>query len=248
MRIFLLSLSIVFFLQPAGYAQFSRGDKMVGASLGSVIFNSGSSDVTFDGIDGYSAKTSSYGLRIEPSVGFFISEKTAVGFTLNINPSGTKERYSNGGTTFQEDKSTTFTIGAGVFARNYFSSTGAWMPFGQFGVNAGISTLKTEGFRYYSVPADSKSTYDGNSPSGFFANASLQAGLTKMLGENAGLDLFIGYTYSHNKNTMKTVTSIDSDLDGDIDVTSTNEPTTTFNNHGFFVGAGFQVFLRGKKK
>jgi outer membrane protein W len=244
MRLILFLFFTGVFIQPAAHAQFTRGDKMVGASLASVFANSGSSTVSFEGFSGYTAKTSSYGVRIEPSVGWFVSDKTAVGFILNVNPTGRKERYSDAGTTFQEDRSKSFSIGAGVFIRNYFSANGAWMPFGQAGVNGGISSTTTEGFRFYSVPADYKVMYEGEASGSPFVNASLQAGVTKMLGENAGLDFSIGYTYSYNKNTMKTVTTTDSDLDGDIDITSTNEPTTKFTNHGFFVGVGFQVFLR----
>lgn len=68
-----------------------------------------------------------------------------------------------------------------------------------------------------------------------------------MLGENAGLDLFAGYTYSYNKNTFKTVTTVDYGLDGVIEFTEEKEPTTKFTNHGFFAGVGIQVFLRKKK-
>ena len=248
MRLIFFLFFTAIFIQPAAHAQFARGDKMVGASLASVFANSGSSTVSFEGFSGYTAKTSSYGIRIEPAVGWFISDKTAVGFTLNVNPTGRKERYSDAGATFQEDISRTFTIGAGIFIRNYFSSGSTWMPFGQAGINGGISSTNTEGFRFYSVPADSKVMYDGESSGSPFVNASLQAGLTRMMGENAGLDFFIGYTYSYNKNTMTTVTTTDLDLDGDIDLTSTNEPTTKNTNHGFFAGVGFQIFLRGNKK
>jgi hypothetical protein len=246
-RKFLL-FSILATISISGYTQFKKGDKMAGASVGSVLYNSGSSDVSFPSFNGYTSKTTSYGLRIEPTLGWFISDKTAVGASLNINPTGEKVRYQDGGTTFQQDKNNSFNIGIGAFGRNYFKTDNEWMPFGQFGFNLGITTTNTEGFSYSSGPPTSKSTYDGKSSGGFFANASLQFGLTKMVGESTGLDFFAGYTYSYNKNTLKTVTSTDVGIDGDIDFTSSNEPTTKFTNHGFILGVGFQVFLKGKKK
>lgn len=243
---------IVLFLLLVGFvlsieAQFKKGDKMVGTSVASAFYNSGSSEVTFPDFNGYSGKSNSYGLRIEPSFGWFVSDKAVIGVTLNINPSGEKIRYEDAGVTFQEDKSNSFNIGVGAFGRNYFNTENTLMSYGQFGFNVGFSTMNTEGFRFYSGSPDYKNTYDGKSSGGFFANASLQFGLTKMMGENIGLDIFAGYTYSYNKNTMKTVTSTDLNIDGDIDYTATNEPTTKFTNHGFIIGLGFQIFLKNKK-
>jgi hypothetical protein len=229
-------------------AQFKQGDKMVGASLGSVLYNTGSSTVSFPAFSGYESKTTSYGIRVEPVFGWFISEQTAVGVSINIHPYGQKVRYQDAGTTFQEDKSGNFDIGLGGFSRHYFGTGGNFLPFGQAGFNVGMSSANMEGFRYYTGTPGSKVSYDGESSGGFFANGSLQLGLTKMLNDHTGLDLFLGYTYSYNKNTFKTVTSTDADLDGDIDIRAENEPTTKFTNHGFIIGAGFQIFLTGKKK
>jgi hypothetical protein len=238
-------LAPLFLLSIFANAQFKKGDRMVGASIGSFFYNSGSSDVTFPSVRGYSAKTSSYGLRIEPSMGWFISEQTAVGVALNINPSGQKVSYEDQGTTFQEDKTNSFNIGLGGFARHYFGASN-FMPYGQFGFNLGINNSTSEGFRYYDAVVDYVNRYEGKSSGGFFANAALQFGLTRMLGENAGLDLFAGYSYSYNKNTYKTTTTTDYGLDGSIETTSVNEPTTKFTNHGFILGAGIQIFLRKK--
>jgi hypothetical protein len=229
--------------------QFKKGDKMVGASVASIFLNSGGADVSFpQQIRGYSSKTSSYGLRIEPSFGWFITEKTVIGVTLNINPSGQKVRYEDLGTTFQEDKSSSFNLGLGGFLRNYFGAGNSFMPFGQFGFNAGINSSTIDGFKYYDATIDYKLSYDGKSSGGFFANATLQFGLTKMMGESTGLDIYLGYNYSYNKNTFKTTTLSDNaPYDGKPETTSTNEPTTKFTQHGLIAGLGFQVFLRGKK-
>lgn len=238
-------------LMITGNAQFKKGDRMVGASLGNLFYNSGSSDVSFpQGIRGYESKTNNYGVRIEPAFGWFISEKTVVGASLNINPSGQKITYSELGTTFQEDKTTQFNIGVGGFLRNYFgNNTASFMPWGQFGFNAGINSASSEGFKYYDSTPDYKLSYDGKSSGGFFANATLQFGMTKLLGDNVGLDIFAGYNFSHSKNTYKTTTTTDNaPYDGVPESTGTNEPTTKFTSHGAVIGIGFQVFLRNKSK
>jgi hypothetical protein len=231
-----------------GNAQFKRGDRMVGTSVGSIFLNSGGSDVSFSQVNGYSTKTSSYGLRIEPAFGWFISDKTVVGASLLINPTGQKVRYEDAGTTFQEDKSTNFNIGVGGFLRNYFGNNESFAPWGQFGFNAGINSGTSDGFKYYDGTPDFKISYDGKSSGGFFANAILQFGFTKMVSESAGLDFYLGYNYSYNKNTYTTTTLSDNaPYDGVPETTSENDPTTKFTNHGMIVGVGFQLFLRGKK-
>ena len=229
-------------------AQFAKGDKMAGGAVGSIFLNSGSADVTFPQVRGYSSKTSNYGLRIEPSFGWFITDKTVVGTSVNINPTGQKVTYKDVNVTFQEDKSTGFNIGVGGFLRNYFGQASSFRPFGQFGFNAGINSTSTEGFRYYDASPDYKVSYDGKSSGGFFANAIVQFGFTKMVGDHTGLDFYIGYNFSYNKNTFKTTTLTDLNLDGSIDTRAENEPTTKFTNHGMIVGVGFQVFLKGKGK
>ena len=228
-------------------AQFKKGDKMTGASVGSIVYNTGTADITVASIGSNTSLIKNYSVSIMPSMGWFLSANTAVGFTANLNPNGQKTTYEQNGTTFQSDKSNGFNIGVGGFVRNYFKSSGNWLPYGQAGINAGISNLKTEGFFYGGSGASVyKQTYTGNSSGGFFANAALNLGLTKMVGETTGLDLYVGYNYSYNKNTFKRITLRDDGNNGSIDSRAENETTTSYTNHGFIIGLGFQVFLRKK--
>jgi len=229
-------------------AQFSKGDRMVGATVGSVLYNSGSADISVDQIGENKSKITSFNVGITPSMGWFISENTAVGASLNINPTGNKTTYEQNNSTYQSDKSNNFNIGLGGFVRHYLKTSGKMLPFGQFGFNLGISSLKTEGFLYVgSTPNVTKTTYEGSSSGGFFANASLQGGFTKMMGENAGLDFFIGYNYGYNNNSFTKTTLRDIGNNGSIDETLKNKTITKYTNHGFLLGVGFQVFLRKKK-
>jgi hypothetical protein len=231
------------------HAQFAKGDKMAGASIASIFFNSGNTDISTASIGDVTSKITSYGVSITPQIGWFVSDKIAIGATLNINPNGQKTTYQENGSTYQSDKSNGFNIGFGGFLRSYFSGKAAWMPFGQASLNGGISNLKTDGFFYYKggVPYY-KYTYSGNSSGGSFVNAALDLGLTKMFGDNAGLDLFIGYNFAYNKTTFKRTTLYYLSASDMNPSTGKNETTNKFTNHGFVLGLGFQVFLRGKKK
>lgn len=248
-KIFLLPL-LCLFAGSKTKAQFSKGDRMAGTSVASFIFNSGTADINVSQIGSNSSTVKNFNIAITPSLGWFISDNTAVGFVLNINRTGQKTTYEQTGSTYQSDKSNGLNIGGGGFARSYFGKTGSFLPFGQATVNAGASNLKTEGFYYYpgGVPYF-KDTYTGKSNGGFFFNGTLAAGLTKMMGENAGLDFFLGYTYSSSNNTFKRTKLFYSTSTATTpSETRENETTTKFTNHGFQLGIGFQVFLRKNKK
>lgn len=230
-------------------AQFKKGDKMVGVSIASALVNSGTADQTVTSIGSVTSKVNSYSVSISPSLGWFISDKTVAGAAININASGDKRTYSlvTGGNTFQKDQTNGFNAGLGAFVRNYFGTTSSFMPFGQININGGMSNLKREGFVYLGSSGSAyNEKYDGKSTGGFFFNAGINAGLTKMMGENTGLDFFIGYAYSYSKDTFKRTTLRDNGNDGTIDETKINETTTKFTNHGVQFGIGFQVYLRKK--
>jgi hypothetical protein len=231
-------------------AQFAKGDRMVGASVASLFFNAGNSDITVTSIGTNKSTNRNYGVNIAPSLGWFISGRTVAGATLVINPNGQKITYEQNGSTYQSDKSNGFNIGIGGFVRNYFSDKSTLLPFGQVSLNAGLSNLKTEGFFYggSTGPNSYKLTYTGESNGGSFVNTTFTLGATKMMGENAGLDFYIGYNFSYSKNVFKKTTLRDTGNDGSIDERGENETTTKFTNHGILLGAGFQIFLRGKRK
>lgn len=236
----------------AAKAQFKKGTRMAGTSIGNVFYNSGSSDISYTGITtGATSKTTSFGLSFIPSLGWFVSDNTAIGVTFNINPWSNKTTYTAelNGNTYEQDKLNGFNFGIGGFARNYFNSSSSFMPYGQFSLNLGMSTQSSSGFFYGGSGASAyKTTYSGKSSGGFFANSSLTLGMTKLLNSNTGLDLYAGYSFSYNKNTYKTNSTRDDGNNGSIDQTSVSNPTTKFTNHGFTLGAGFQIFLERKQK
>ena len=230
-------------------AQFKKGDKMAGVAIASAVLNSGSADQIVTQIGSVTSKVKTYNVSLTPSLGWFISEKMVAGGSLQINATGDKRTYqlTNGSNTFQKDQINSFNPGVGGFLRTYFSTSNSFMPYGQLNLSGGISHLKREGFIYLGSGASSyNEQYTGKSSGGYFFNAGLNAGLTKMMGENTGLDFFIGYNYSYSKDTFKRTILRDNGNDGTVDETKINETTTKFSNHGIQFGIGFQVFLRKK--
>ncbi|MEK7224737.1 MAG: hypothetical protein AAB221_03545 [Bacteroidota bacterium] len=242
-------LSVFLTISVLSNAQFKRGDRMVGATVASVVFNSGNSDISVTQVGTNTSKMTNYNVSISPSLGWFISENTAVGATVNINPASNKVSYEQNGSTFQKDKSNSFNIGLGGFVRHYMGSSISLKPFVQTSVNLGMSNFETDGFYYYATSSPYyKYTYSGKSSGGFFANATISGGFTKMMGENAGLDFYIGYAYSYSKNTFNRTTLYYLTNTSSPSSTASNETTTKFTNNGFLLGVGFQVFLKGKRK
>ena len=218
---------------------------MVGATIGNVYGNSGKSEYSDPNIPGTStSNNNNYGISLDPSLGWFISDNTAVGGLITLGYRHQKIFDESGGNTYHRDITRFFSIGIGGFIRNYFNTTGNLKPFGQVSANFGIGSSNKEGFFITSID---KSTFDGKSSSDFFANAGISLGLTKMLNDYTGLDFFAGYNFSYDKNTFKTTTQVDDGPDGSIDQTNISNLTTKYTNHGFAIGAGFQVFLNRKK-
>jgi hypothetical protein len=244
---YLFAFFILFFswMNIAAQSQLKKGMRMAGVSIGSLYFNTGETDYSDPNIQGtYTSQNRNFGVSFSPSFGWFITDNTAIGAQISLNYRRQKISDVSAGTTFRKNTSNFFDLGIGGFARNYFSSSGTWKPFGQFSLNFGLSSSNHDGFSY---SGNDKSTSEGKSSGDFFANAALSAGLTKMLNANTGLDVFIGYNYSYSKNTYKTTTWIDVGNNGTIDQTAISEPTAKFTNHGFAIGIGFQIFLDQKK-
>jgi len=247
MRIKTLISTLLLFVSLFSNAQFQKGDRMAGASIASVFYNNTTADVTITSIGSTHSINKNYAVNINPQYGWFISEKTAVGVLLNINPSGQKVRYEENGIAFQEDKTTTLNLGAGGFIRSYFSNKGSFLPFGQAVLNVGISKQETSGFFYSADNSTSyKMTYAGKSSGGFYMNGTLLAGVTRKINETIGFDLYLGYNYSYTKNSFNRSTSYDEGIDGSIDNTLKSESSSKYTNNGVLLGVGLQVFLKGK--
>src|SRR5262245_18142179 len=136
--------SFLFFLLAACFvsrAQFQKGDRMVGASMGTIFYNSSKTVYTYPPpTTGFTRHSSNYGSSLTPNCGWFINESTATGatFTLAYTHSEYFDEDEANGNSFTKDESNNFNVGAGACARTYFSSSGKFYPFGQIGFNFGL--------------------------------------------------------------------------------------------------------------
>jgi len=229
-------------------AQFSKGERMVSASVGSVFYNSGKTVYTYPApTTGVTSNNNNFGINVNPVYGWFITDHIVVGPSLLISYNHNKTFFTDdgNGNTYNSDVTNTFNIGLGAFARDYFPTSGSLHPYGQFGFNLGIGSLNSEGFFF---TGSNKSMYDGKSSGNFFANAGLALGLTKMVGTHTGLDFSLGYNFSYSKSEFKKTTRVDIGNNGSVDQTDVSDPTQKFTNHGVALSVGFQVFLEKKKK
>jgi hypothetical protein len=230
------------------HAQFSKGMRMVGTTIGSAFFNSGKYTFTVPPpTTGSSESINSMGISLTPAYGWFISDQTVVGALLTGGYRYDKNIKADiNNVTYYKNENKKFSLLAGGFIRNYFQAGGSFHPFGQLSVAAGFGSSNHEGYNYNNAPLY-KESFKGKSSGDFAVNAGVTAGLTKMLSRNVGLDITAGYVYAYNKNKYKTTLNRDVNIDGTIDETETGDLTTKFTNHGFSIGVGFQVFLGNKK-
>jgi hypothetical protein len=243
-RFTLLILSFILLTGAAVNAQFKKGQLMPGITVGSIFFNSGKTEYSAPPpTTGYTSNTNSAGINLSPSLGWFISGRTVIGGRVSGNYRYDKYLDASNNVTFRKKEDRVTQWGLGAFVRNYFGQAGRFIPFGQVAVDGGLGNARTEGFTYTSTYRE---TYKGKSGSSSFINAGVSAGVTRLLGEQVGLDLAIGYVFSHTQQKFTTDTFRDVGIDGTIDETRKSEITTRMNNHGVTLSMGIQVFI-GRK-
>ena len=237
-KLLFASIALVFCLH--SQAQFSKGTRMIGATIGSGYFTSGKTDFSNQGYTNYNHN---WNVSFTPSIGWFINDGNAVGANLFVSSTHQKSWNEVSGVTNREDNSHNTDFGLGLFYRHYFKASSQLHPFVQAYVNGGSGVTKTDGFYY--APAYTQ-TYTGKTSDRFFYNAGLNLGLTKMLSNTVGAEAYVGYSHSYNKFTTKTVsTSVDRVGTGITQANYLAEQTYSGNNIN--VGIGLQVFLPGKK-
>src|SRR2546423_12930795 len=74
------------FITHTSYSQFSKGDKMTGATIGAAYFNGGKTDATYPPpTAGFTRTERNFGINLFPNYGWFVSENTAIGATIIIS-------------------------------------------------------------------------------------------------------------------------------------------------------------------
>lgn len=243
-RFTLLFFAFTLVTGTAANAQFKKGQLMPGITVGSIFFNSGKTTYSAPPpTNGYTSNTNSVGINLTPSLGWFITDRTVVGGRLSANYRYDKYVDASNNVTFRKKEDRITQWGLGAFVRNYFSQAGRFIPFGQLAADGGLGSARTEGFNYTSSYRES---YKGKSGSSSFFNAGVSVGVTRLLSDQVGLDLAVGYTFSHTQQKFTTDTFRDVGIDGTIDETLKSEVSTRMNNHGVTLAMGIQVFI-GRK-
>lgn len=238
--LFLMSVLTPF----ASYSQFAKGTWVPGLQLGGMLFESGTKEYTAPPPTGsYTSSVNSLGIQVSPSLGYFISDKTMLGARLLAEFQYDKYIDATNNVTFRKKEDIVGRYGLGIFARQYLYNTGKFLPWGQVNVNAGIGTMKVEGFSYTN---DYRESYKGKGSGNFFISAGLQAGLTYMMNDHVGFDMSAGYLFTREKQKTHTDTYRDVGVDGNIDEHLVADIDTKSKVHGLSVSLGFVVFLKKK--
>lgn len=228
-------------------AQFKKGTRLVSANIGSALFNSSTIDygqtVDIGGTLYTQATIKNFDIKLAPGIGWFISPQVAVGGRIGLNYLSAKrnDKDQNSGNIYSKDNSNSFFVDLSAFSRYYFTTEKTWLPFAEATAGVGFGSSKGDGFFYkgseYKDVSDTKSSGD------FAINAGLLVGITKMLGDQVGLDIAAGYKYTRFKNEVRKTTQRDVGMDGSIDETLQNLTTQKSNRHGLQISVGLQIFL-----
>ncbi len=227
-------------------AQFKKGDKMLGASVGTIFFNNGNTDVSTSILTS-TTSSDNFGISFNPSLGWFIDDNIAVGLIPAIAFNKQKTLGKSGGNTFLKDETSRFNVTVGGFARYYFNGENPkTMFFGQYDLSAGLGGSKTEGFQYETngVYVD---RYTQKSSGDFLVNTGLSLGVSKFLAAKTALDFYIGYKFSYIKSNPKGTFFRDYLDPNTGDVTQKPDYDQKFTGHNLVLGVGFQIFLDKKK-
>ncbi|MFI5129113.1 MAG: hypothetical protein ACHQFX_03950 [Chitinophagales bacterium] len=227
-------------------AQFKKGDRMLGASVGTIFFNNDNTDVSTS-IATSTNSSDNFGISFNPAIGWFINDNIAIGIMPAIAYNKEKIIGESGGSTYLKDESNSFNFTVGGFARYYFSGDNLKTAFfGQYDLAAGLGGSKTEGFQYETngVYVD---RYSQKSSGDFVANTGLSIGLSKFLASKTALDFYVGYKLSYSKSHPKGTFLRDYSDPTTGDVTQKPDYEQKFIGHHFVFGVGFQIFLEKKK-
>ena len=226
--------------------QFKKGDKMLGASVGTLFFSHSNTDLSTTLLVS-STSNDNYGITFNPSLGWFVSDNIAVGIMPNIGYTKLKTLGKTpSGSTFIKDESNRFNAGLGGFARYYLPGGNVKTRFyGQYDLSIGLGGSKRDGFEYErnGIFVD---RYSYKSSGDLTVNTGINLGVSKFVSNRTALDIFIGYKFSYIKSNTKGNFLRDYTNPGTADETTTPDYDQKLTGHNFTLGVGFQIFLDKK--
>lgn len=228
-------------------AQFNKGDKMVGFSVGSFFYNHSSSDLS-NSLGSSTTELDEFGIALNPSIGWFVNENVVVGVAPSVTyDKQTQLGKSSNGNTYLKDESNHFGINVGGFSRYYFKGPSNNLRFfGQYNLSIGLGGGKSDGFEYERNGIYVE-RYNRKSSGDFMANTGVTAGLSKFVSRYTALDFYIGYDFSYTKSNPTGNTTTDYTDPGTPDTNVKIDYEQKITQHHLVFGVGFQVFLAKKK-
>jgi hypothetical protein len=227
-------------------AQFVKGTIMLGTTIGSTGYSSANSNYDYESGELRSAGTNSFTFSVGPQVGVFLSPRLVLGVTpaFNIttsqaNNNVTNTSNSNSSTT---TNTTTTTVSLGPFVRYYFTSlTGNNWFYGQINGAVGTGSGNTTGTSNSSTTLGNT---NGKVSDVLTWNAGGSIGMTHFFYKRIGMDIAVGYNYSHVHNFDLNNTYTTNKNSGVLTSTANNYTLNTATN-GVNLGVGFHWFLKG---
>jgi hypothetical protein len=241
--IFLLVSLLVF--QQFVNAQFRKGDRMLGATIGTLLYNHSNTDLS-NSVSVSSTGTDHFNLNFNPALGWFVSDNMAVGVSPVASYDKQKTLGKSGGSTFQKDETSRYNIGLGGFARYYFEGSEKARFFSQYDLAFGISGSNSSGYQYetYGVYVD---RYDYSSSGDIFVNTGLSFGVSKFISQRTSIDFMLGYRFSYTKSNVTGNFSRDYTDPATGDITLKPSYDQKLTTHNVSLGVGLQFFLEKKK-
>jgi hypothetical protein len=227
-------------------AQFSRGTVMLGTTIGSAGYSAATSDYNYDAGEQREAKTNTFTFSVGPQIGFFLSPRLVAGATpsFNISTSHATNNINNTNNTFSNTttNTTTTTVTIGPFMRYYLSSLKGnnWF-YAQVNGAAGAGSGTTDGS---STSSTATGSTNGKVTNIFTWNAGGSLGLTHFFYKRIGMDVALGYNYSHVHNYDINNSTSTNKTSGNTTSSANNYTLNTATN-GVTLGVGFHWFLKG---
>lgn len=227
------------------HSQFAKGSHMIGVSVASGMFSSGTTKYTYPTAPGYITDNKNFSLSITPTYGYFLNSRTVIGASLLIQSTYEKQNNKSlSDTIFSSSQSSNTDLGVGAFLRYYFSIDKSFRPFLHVYLSGGTGFGNSSGYSYGTDFFGAyKESYDGESSGRSFMNAGLNFGFTKMISGQVGIDAFAGYVFSYSKYETETSSVRDYTSPGGPDMVQKFQPTQKFTGNGLNFGVGLQVFL-----
>ena len=223
-------------------AQMYKSDIFLGGSIGSTVYNIGTSTYNYDAGNTRTNQIKNYNLSLSPTVGFFVNNSLVVGTILNlsysINTNNTRNTTLDPLINYNTVNSNTFSLVP--FLRYYFYTTGHnnTFLFAQLEAGGGVGGGNNTQSVYYKNNSGYQT--NGNTNSLFVIKSATRLGITHLVQPNIGFDLSLGISHDYQKSNFTQYTesiSTSGKLSNSTINYKSNEPQT-----GFTLSAGFHFF------